>query len=123
MIRLNLSISDLPLQDFPDTIWLWAAKTVGAILGSAISIAYLLPKGRREAAIRFAVGVSIGFIFGPLTANQLSDYFILKNALSKAELFLMGSSLASLCAWWVLGILHQLAQRAASMPITQLYKK
>lgn len=123
MDKSILSIVDLPLQELPETVWLWSAKIVGAILGSAISIAYILPKGRREAAIRFAVGVSIGFVFGPLAANQLSTYFVLSSALSQAELFLMGSSLASLCAWWALGILHRLAQRAASSTSSQIKKQ
>lgn len=114
MVRLMFSVFDLPMHDLPETAWLWAAKVFGAILGSAISIAYVLPKGRREAAIRFAVGVSIGFVFGPLVANQISEYFGLNSALSKAEMFLMGSSLASLCAWWTLGILQRLAQRTAT---------
>lgn len=114
MFRFDLSFAELPMHDLPETVWLWSAKAFGAILGSAISIAYILPKGRREAAIRFAVGVSIGFVFGPLVANQLSQYFDLNSALSKAEMFLMGSSLASLCAWWALGILQRLSQRTPS---------
>lgn len=127
MYRSIISIADIPIQDIPETVWLLSAKIVGAILGSAISIAYLLPKGRRDAAIRFAVGVSIGFVFGPLTANQLSEYFALNSVLSKAELFLMGSLLASLCAWWALGILHRLAHRLANgtpgASISQIRKK
>lgn len=114
MVRSMFSIIDLPLNDLPETAWLWSAKFFGAILGSAISIAYVLPKGRREAAIRFAVGVSIGFVFGPLVANQISQYFGLNSALSKVEMFLIGSSLASLCAWWALGILQRLAQRTVT---------
>lgn len=123
MFRPIFSMTDIPVQDLPETVWLWSAKIVGAILGSAISIAYILPKGRREAAIRFTVGVSIGFVFGPLAANQLSAYFMLNSALSKAEMFLMGSSLASLCAWGALGILHRLVQRAAVSSAAQIIKK
>lgn len=123
MVRSLLSFIDIPMQDLPETAWLWSAKIIGAILGSAISIAYILPSGRREAAIRFAVGVSIGFVFGPLVADQLSEYFVLNSSLSQAELFLMGSSLASLCAWWALGILHRLAQRSGAISVTQSKKQ
>ena len=43
---------------------LWGAKAVGALAGSAISVAYILPKGRREAAVRFAIGMVSGLVFG-----------------------------------------------------------
>lgn len=33
-----------------DAAWLWTAKATGAVAGSAISLAYMLPRGRREAA-------------------------------------------------------------------------
>ena len=46
------------------TNWLWLAKVAGAVGGSAISLAYILPHGRREAATRFAVGVVCGLVFG-----------------------------------------------------------
>ena len=41
-----------------DTHVMWVAKGAGAIAGSAISLAYLLPSGRREAALP---GLSAGF--------------------------------------------------------------
>ena len=44
---------------------LWASKILGAAAGSAISVAYLLPKGRREAASRFLIGMVTGVVFGP----------------------------------------------------------
>ncbi len=47
-----------------EAAWLWAAKGAGAVAGSAISLAYILPQGRREAAVRFAVGVVCGLVFG-----------------------------------------------------------
>ena len=52
------------MTDISGTAWLWAAKGAGAVAGSAISLAYILPQGRREAAVRFAVGVVCGLVFG-----------------------------------------------------------
>ena len=46
------------------TAFLWAVKGAGAVAGSAVSLAYILPSGRREAALRFAVGVVCGLVFG-----------------------------------------------------------
>ena len=43
---------------------LWLSKIAGATAGAAISVAYLLPRGRREAAIRFLIGVVTGVVFG-----------------------------------------------------------
>jgi len=40
------------------TNWLWLAKVAGAVGGSAISLAYILPHGRREAASRLRSGWS-----------------------------------------------------------------
>ena len=51
------------MTDLSHAAWLWAAKGLGAVAGSAISIAYLLPRGRREAAIPFAVGGVAGLRF------------------------------------------------------------
>ena len=52
------------MTDMTEAAWLWVAKGAGAIAGSAISIAYVLPSGRREAAIRFAVGIAAGLVYG-----------------------------------------------------------
>ncbi len=88
-----------------DTTWLWLAKAAGALAGSAISLAYLLPSGRREAAIRFAVGVACGVVFGGATGVKLAAELGIAGALGPAEIMLMGSAAASLCAWWALGFL------------------
>jgi hypothetical protein len=48
-----------------EAAWMWVAKGVGAVAGSAISLAYVLPAGagaRRPQ--RFAVGLICGLIFG-----------------------------------------------------------
>ncbi len=52
---------------------LWAVKAAGAVAGSAISLAYVLPRGRREAAIRFAVGVACGLVFGGAAGLKIAD--------------------------------------------------
>ncbi len=45
--------------------WIWAAKGAGAMAGSAISLAYLLPRGRREAASRALPAALVsGLVFG-----------------------------------------------------------
>ena len=47
-----------------DAAWIWAAKGAGAVAGSAISLVYILPRDGREAAVRFAVGLVSGLVFG-----------------------------------------------------------
>lgn len=88
---------------------LWGAKLAGAAAGSAISVAYLLPKGRREAAARFLIGVVTGLVFGAPAGLSLASRLGIGEALAPAELAIMGSAAASLCAWWALGVLQRLA--------------
>ena len=88
-----------------ETIWLWLAKAGGAIAGSAISLAYVLPDDRREAAIRFAVGVACGLVFGGTAGLKIAAELGITGALGPGELMLMGSAAASLCAWWALGLI------------------
>lgn len=88
---------------------LWASKFAGAAAGSAISVAYLLPRGRREAATRFLIGIVTGVVFGPPAGLALADRLDLLGTLSTGDLVLMGSASASLCAWWALGILARFA--------------
>lgn len=90
---------------------LWGAKLLGAAAGSAISVAYLLPKGRREAAARILVGLVTGLVFGAPAGLALAEKLGLGGALNPSELALMGSAAASLCAWWALGILSRFAGR------------
>ncbi|MGB7432080.1 MAG: DUF6107 family protein [Ahrensia sp.] len=88
---------------------LWAAKIVGACAGSAISIAYILPRGRREAAIRFASGVAGGVVLGTTVGAYAAHQLGIDAMLSDFEVVLMGSSLASLFLWWAIGFLLRLA--------------
>ncbi|MBL8584233.1 MAG: hypothetical protein JNL61_18665 [Rhizobiaceae bacterium] len=90
---------------------LWAAKGVGAVAGSAISLAYVLPANRREAAVRFAVGVACGLVFGGAAGVKLADELGITDAIGPAETLLAGSAAASLCAWWALGFLMRAFSR------------
>lgn len=83
----------------------WSAKLAGAVAGSAISVAYLLPRGRREAAARFLIGIVTGLVFGAPAGLSLAAHLGLSEALDPSELVVMGSAAASLCAWWALGAL------------------
>lgn len=102
------------MTDLPHTAWLWLAKGLGAVAGSAISIAYVLPSGRREAAIRFAVGVAAGLVFGGAAGIKIAAELGISGELGPVETMLMGSAAASLCAWWAVGlVIRTLARRQA----------
>ena len=95
-----------------DAAWIWFAKVSGAVAGSAVSLAYMLPHGRREAAVRFAVGIICGMVFGGAAGVKLSAMLSLDGLLGRAELMLMGSAAASLAAWSALGIFRRFAERS-----------
>ena len=103
------------LGDVPEQVWVFIAKAIGAICGSAISIAYLLPATRREAFLRFSVGITIGMIFGTSAGIKLVDYLNIAERISAIEIALSGAAIASLCAWWGLGILARLTARLSSV--------
>nr|WP_284144912.1 DUF6107 family protein [Tianweitania aestuarii] len=90
---------------------IWLARGLGAAAGSAISLAYILPRGRREAAVRFAVGLVSGVVFGGGVGLKIAGELGLGADLAQFELMLMGSAAASLCAWWALGFLMRLFER------------
>jgi len=99
------------VQDLPEQSWLFVAKAIGAVAGSAVSIAYVLPNGRREAAIRFLTGAVAGLVFGSAVGHKMAEIMELSEVLSRFEIALTGATLASLSAWWGLGILARLADR------------
>lgn len=99
------------MTDITGGAWLLGAKIGGAVAGSAISLAYVLPRGRREAAIRFAVGVVSGLVFGGSAGLKIATELGIDKSLSAIELMLMGSAAASLCAWWVLGLVLRTLQK------------
>lgn len=91
------------MTNFSEAAWLWAAKGLGAIAGSAISLAYMLPHGRREAALRFITGTICGLIFGGTVGLKIATELGLEKVIGTNETVLMGSAVASLTAWWALG--------------------
>ncbi|MCB1420186.1 MAG: hypothetical protein KDJ74_14760 [Notoacmeibacter sp.] len=98
----------------PETQALWMAKLAGATLGSAISLAYILPRGRREAALRFTTGLVCGVLFGALTGAKVARELDLEQVLAPHEVMMAGAALASLSAWWALGFLMRLFARTAT---------
>lgn len=91
------------MTDISEAAWMWVAKGAGALAGSAISLAYVLPSGRREAALRFAVGLVSGVMFGATVGLKIASELGISELLGAVETVLMGSAAASLCAWWALG--------------------
>ena len=70
--------------------------------GHAILIAGdALKVGRYE--LRFAVGTVCGLIFGGTVGLKVASELGLGQLLGSHETVLMGSAVASLCAWWALG--------------------
>lgn len=102
-----------------DAAGLWFAKAAGAVAGSAISIAYLLPAGRREAATRFAVGVVCGVVFGGTTGVKIATELGVAGHLAPFETVLMGSAASSLCAWSAIGFVMRAMERRS---VTRLRK-
>lgn len=90
-----------------DTLWPWLAKLAGAVAGSAISLAYILPTDRREAAVRFAVGLVCGLVFGGTAGLKIATELGIAQTIGSGETALMGAAAASLCAWWGLGLLKR----------------
>lgn len=99
------------MADINDAAWLWAAKGAGAVAGSAISLAYILPRGRREAAVRFGVGVACGLVFGGVAGLKIVTELGLSGSVGSAETMLMGSAAASLSAWWAVGFVVRALRR------------
>jgi len=99
------------MADLGNDPGVWAAKAVGATAGAGVSLIYLFPKSRREAASRFLTGISCGLVFGGPTGVWLVERLGIAGELSGPEVMLTGSAAASLCAWWVLGMLARVAER------------
>lgn len=91
------------MNEWAGTAWLLAAKGAGAIAGSAISLAYLLPRGRREAALRFTVGLVSGLVFGGAAGVKIGHALGIAGELGAAEAALTGAAAVSLTAWWLVG--------------------
>ena len=104
------------MSDISQAAWIWSAKGAGAVAGSAISIAYMLPKGRREAALRFCVGVVTGVVFGTAAGMKIATLFDAAGLLSPVEISLMGATAASLFSWWGLGMIARLSAQYRMNP-------
>ena len=99
------------MSGIPEGAIIGGAKLAGALSGSAISLAFMLPATRREAALRFLVGLVSGLVFGGIAALKLAAELGLEGQIGAPELMLAGSALASLCAWWALGVLARIARQ------------
>ena len=116
MVLNKMGLFSLPnTSEVPEQVWIFIAKAIGAICGSAISIAYLLPSNKREAFLRFSVGITMGVIFGTSTGMKLADYLDITQRISAIEIALSGAAFASLCAWWGLGILARLTSKLGAV--------
>jgi hypothetical protein len=89
----------------------WMERAIGASAGAAISLIYMLPKGRREAISRLITGVISGMIFGGPTGVWLAAQLGIAGQLSPSETSLSGAAAISLCSWWGLGLLERAAKR------------
>jgi hypothetical protein len=98
---------NMPATESTIGLGLWVAKAAGAIAGSAISIAYVLPRGRREAAIRFLTGVTGGVLLGTTIGAHVAKRLGVTDVLDPFEIVLMGSGLASVFFWWAIGIVFK----------------
>lgn len=99
------------IPDITPSETLWIAKFIGALAGSAISLAYVLPAGKREAAIRFMTGLTAGLVFGFPTGLWIADRFSFGNRLNDFEVALMGAAFSSLVIWTALGFALRFLER------------
>lgn len=93
-----------------------AMRIAGAVCGALVSLVYMMPRSAREAAARAIVGVACGLVFGGPAGVALAARMGVSDLLSPDEIVLMGSAAASLAAWWVLGVLTRIADRAGRGP-------
>jgi len=95
-----------------------AARMAGAVAGALVSLAYMMPKGAREASARAIAGIVSGLVFGAPAGVALAQWMGVTDMLSAPETLLMGSAAASMTAWWVLGALARIADRTGRGPKT-----
>jgi len=99
------------MADFGNDPSLWAAKGIGSAAGAAMSLVYMLPKGKREAGSRFFTGMACGLIFGGPTGIWIVAKLGIGGNVSGIEVMLTGSAASSLLAWWALGAAVRMAER------------
>ncbi len=81
------------------------AKVLGALGGSLISLAVLIPKGKREAFLRLCVSFISGLIFGAPLQNILGWEGL------GTEFVLSASTLAAFAGWFIFGVLARSASK------------
>src|SRR5690606_25633834 len=111
LLDFNNNLKGLTMADFGNDGGLWTARLLGASAGAAVSLIYLLPRSRREAACRFFTGLACGLVFGGPAGRWIAVRLGIASYLGPAEVLLTGSAAASLSAWWGLGVLARLAER------------
>ena len=99
------------MTDLSNDAGLWATRALGASAGAAVSLVYLLPKSRREAASRFFTGLACGTIFGGPTGIWIAERLALADRLSASEVVLSGVGGGRPLCLVGLGILSRLAGR------------
>ena len=80
------------MSEFANEAGIWAARITGAVAGAGVSLVYLLPKSKREAASRFITGVSCGMIFGGPIGLWIVQQLDIAGALSGREIMVAGSA-------------------------------
>lgn len=91
------------MSDMSHTALIWTARGAGAVAGAALSLIYMLPTTRREAAARFLAGVISGLVFGPTVGLAIAERLGIAGDMEASEVVLMGSAATSVAAWWALG--------------------
>lgn len=99
------------MADLGNDPGLWAARGLGSAAGAAVSLVYMFPKGRREAASRFFTGLCCGLVFGGPAGLWITARLGIHEQITGYETVLTGSAAASLTAWWGLGVLMRAADR------------
>lgn len=104
------------ITEFTPLTPVWIAKLVGACAGSAISLAYILPHGKREAGIRFLTGIIAGMVFGVPAGFWLVEKLEITGLLDVPETALLGAAFSSLTIWTALGVAKRMTDRIAGRP-------
>ena len=95
------------VRELQPEMLLWLFRVIGALAGSAISLAYFLPRRKRDAFMRLVVGFVSGLVFGRPVGLALSRWFDVHDDIPSLEINLIGAAVVSLTAWWVLGMVKR----------------